>query len=211
VRKFKFLLVMMGGLLLVPALWAGLIYDNGAPDGQTGNEMTEWIQAEDFTLAAPTTLTGVRFWAFPYGGTYAGSIAWRIYADNSGEPGAVVDFGVVVPTRVYDHDALGVPSYQHDFALSVALGAGTYWLGLHNGLLTETTRLDYYWETTGSNATLTGQEDHTPFDTGGWLGNEQEHAFQLYGGGGGIPEPSTWLLLGAGLISLAALARRRRP
>ena len=205
-RKFRLSLVMMVDLLLVPALWAGLIYDNGAPNGVFGNEMTAYIQAEDFTLAAPTTLTGVRFWAFDLSPvSYAGSIAWRIYADNSGEPGAVIASDVVVPTRVWDHDSW-FTSYQHDFTLAVALGAGTYWLGLHNGDLTLTDGW-YYWETAGLNATLTGHEDNL-FDTDGWYDNGQEHAFQLYGGV--VPEPSTWLLLGAGFIWLAALARRRR-
>jgi hypothetical protein len=30
---------------------AQLIYDNGGPNGVSGNEMTSWIQAQDFTLA----------------------------------------------------------------------------------------------------------------------------------------------------------------
>jgi hypothetical protein len=44
-----------------------LLYNNGAPNGANGNEMTMWIQAEDFLLAGLTNLTGVRFWAFENG------------------------------------------------------------------------------------------------------------------------------------------------
>ena len=45
-------------------LWSDdtIIYDNGGPDQQNGNEMTEWIQAEDFNLSADSTLTSVNFW-----------------------------------------------------------------------------------------------------------------------------------------------------
>ncbi len=171
-----------------------LIYDNGAPDQQNGNEMTEWLQAEDFTLSADSTLTSVNFWDIeaPGGASYQGEIDWVLYADAGGQPGASFASGAAVGaavTRTFIQP--GVLGFYDEYSLSfnispgVALTAGTtYWLGLHNGPLTFTTYSTFYWETTAFNGTSTGHEDIAPFD-GGWADNGEEHAFNLGGGGGG--------------------------
>lgn len=221
----RFLIIMvaglfLGGLLLLsltadvaPAL-ADTLYDNGPPNAANGNEMTFWIQAEEFILASDSVLTDIRFWAFGFRepGSYQGSIVWSIYANTPGGPGALLHRATVVPTRTFRAPTpFGGGSFQHDFSVGeIPLGAGTYWLGLHNGPLTRTVRDDYYWETTVPNATRRGHEDVNPFDVGGWFNNGQEHAFILFGRGAGpsAPEPSSVVLLGSSLIALGFLRRR---
>lgn len=189
---------------------AGLIYDNGAPDSVSGNEMTNWIQAEDFSLGAPVVLTDVRFWAFGFTeGAYQGSLVWSLYADNAGEPGALLNRAAVVPTRTFDHSTSYGSSYQYDFSVgAVGLGAGTYWLGLHNGPLSTTTREDMYWETTAANGTTLGNEDFAPFDDGNWSNYGAEHAFQLYANNV-IPAPGAIILGSLGTAIIPWLRRRR--
>jgi hypothetical protein len=206
-RAFVLTLVVLG---LATAAPAGLFYDNGAPNSLNGNEMTEWTQAEDFTVASPVVLTDARFWAFGVSepGSYAGSIVWSLYADGSGQPAALLDRGSVVPARAFDHSTPYGPSYQYDFSVgSLNLVAGTYWLGLHNGPLTTDTRSEFYWETTGANLTVRGNEDITPFDTGGWYNNGQEHAFELYANP--VPVPGA-VLLGSIGLGYAGMRLRRR-
>ena len=118
-------------MLSTPAQAAPFLYNNGAPNQANGNEMTQWIQAEDFVLPGPTTLTSVRFWDVE--GAYQGSIVWHIYANNVNQPGGLLASGTVSPTHVATGNSLFFGNeFQDDFAFNVALAPGTYWLGLPN-------------------------------------------------------------------------------
>lgn len=202
--------------LLLPAAASAQIYDNGPPDGSSGNEMTQWIQAEDFTLGQAYNVTGIRFWAFQLTpSAYQGSIAWRIYGNNAGAPDETsILFGGLAAATPTNEGALaygGNDRLRFDIATNFTLGAGTYWLGLHNGDYSVDGRLDFYWETTGLNLQQTGQEDNSPFDDAGWSDNGQEHAFQLFGQTTNVvPEPSTYAMMALGLVGMAAARRRRK-
>lgn len=199
-------------LLAGSSAQAGLIYDNGAPNASSANEITQWIQAEDFALASPVVLTDVRFWAVELTqGAYQGSLVWSLYGDNAGAPGTLLYRDAAAPTMAYDHDTGFGSSYQFDFSVgAINLGAGTYWLGLHNGPLSTTSREEFYWETTAANLTSIGQEDRAPFDDGDWSTSAQEHAFQLFGNVGPVvPAPGAILLGGIGTGLVTWLRRRR--
>ena len=189
-----------------------IIYNNGAPNQQDGNEMTEWIQTEDFTLNSAVNVTDIHFWDIEAAPGYAGSITWWIVGDTGGNPdfNNIYGTGSADPTRVNTQcGVLGAfCEYSNDWSINpLALQAGLYHLALHNGPVGNSGYSSFYWETTNPNGTATGLE----CDLGGacynnWNNNGNEHAFYLTGS---VPEPGTLALMGTGILGGLAGLRRR--
>jgi hypothetical protein len=175
-----------------------VIYDNGRPPRYFhGFEMTQWIEADDFRVSADATLTGVFFWDLedPNALGYQGEIDWILYADAGGYPGTVLASGAAIGDQVarvpLHRHANGIyDQYSNSFNISpvVNLTAGTtYWLGLHNGPLSFTTRAEFYWQTTVRNKTAPVHWDEAPFFDGEWgRVSRQQQAFYLSGTDGPI-------------------------
>ncbi len=212
------------GALHAGVATAALAWDNGAPASlipgviPDSSNLSELRQAEDFTLSTTSNLTSVTFWTLEsQAADFTGSIFYEILGDAVGAPG-VTSFGsgLASVTRTAAGSAGGFDQFQNDMALSVTnLAAGTYWLALHNGPLASTNFTDFAWSWTGLNAVNTptsrGQEFSLNPLAVAWNTNDAEHAFSVYADAvvinPGLPEPATWLLIGAGV---AALVRRPR-
>lgn len=206
--------VLIGALslgALVSSGSASVIYNNGSPNQTSGNEMTEWTQTEDFTLNTTQTIAGVKFWDFQKADSYNGSISWFIYSDKSGIPGSILDQGNVTDVRTSTGKTVfsSYSEYENDFSTgNLTLGPGTYHLGLHNGPISDTSRAEFYWETTDSNPTPTGEEADLRSKSS-WRNNSEEHAFELLGTTA-TPEPGSFLLFGLGAIALGSFRKFRR-
>lgn len=193
------------------------LWDNGGPSAtlanQGGSNLSDTQQAQDFTLTSTSSLTSVTFWSLEASAAdYTGSVFYQITNNTAGAPGTTVfGSGSATPARTAAGTVLGLNQFQNAFSLAVNnLAAGTYWITLHNGPLATTTFTDFYWawaDLNGTNSPTTrGQEFLLNPPGTVWTTNDQEHAFNITGVSV-IPEPSVWLLAGAGL---AALALRRR-
>ena len=200
--------------------FAAPVFDNGAPDQVYGTQMSDVLVAEDFSLAALTTISSIRFWSIQSATTdYLGSVYWAVYDNVGGAPGAVLFGNTAVPTTATaTGNSASFPGYaEYAFDVDVAdfdLGAGTYWLGLHNGPLASTVASEMLWSTTASTI---GSESMYFDSTFGWTGAGTNLAFVLDGSGvvvppppppPGVPEPGTLALVGLAVLA-ARVARRK--
>jgi len=192
---------------------AALLFDGGAPDGLDGRNITNYRTADDFSLAAAASVAGIRFWTIGPASVQPGDITWAVYGSAGGALGALLASGTtaVVPSSI------GVPAggdfetWQIEFPIpALALGAGSYWLELHDGVtLTSEDLTTVGWATTaqvsGSGAlqhVLPGLPD-TPnvFD--------RSLAFHLLSRERNeVPAPATPALAGLALLLLGAARRR---
>src|SRR5687768_6958853 len=78
-------------LLLVSRAQSAIIFNNGLPNQVSGNDMTEFVQTEDFVLAASSTVTDAHFWSVENpaaANPWDGTIEWFIFNDAGGQPAA---------------------------------------------------------------------------------------------------------------------------
>ena len=209
----KFTRIALSALAMVSAtaVSAATVYNNGGPNQDSGNETTAWWQAEDFSFANDTTVTGAGVYL---GGSqfWDGTFQYIIFANSGGLPGAALASGSANPTVSDSGVAWCCGGNAHLFEFNFggafnAMAGETYFLGIHAS--TDYARDEVYWVTTAPNATSRGVESlGGTFDN--WVGNNQEHAFFLIDGtGGAVPEPATWALLILGFGALGGAMRRQ--
>lgn len=192
---------------------AAVIFDNGAPNQSGGDEMTAYVQAEDFALSSAALLTDLHFSTFEgnEGNSWDGTLQYYFFSDNSGQPastpfatGSAINV-MRAATGFVDAD-LHEFQYSIDTASPILLAAGTpYWIGLHANQTFD--RQNIYWE-----RSATGYGAAGLFSLGGpfgrWSTTFNHHAFQLTGAT--VPEPAAALLACFAVIALSARAPRVR-
>jgi len=180
----------------VPASADPVVYDNTGAGTYTTNAWSIFSTdsvTDSFTLSTSMTVEGANFYAWFYPDDMLTSVNWAItdsaygtvLASGTASGGPNTQVATAFGYYSIDEESISIPG--------VALAAGTY-----------------YFE-------LTGAQDG--YDTGVWW-DESDGSSTAFDAAGSIPsetfqitptpEPSSFLLLGPGMLLLAGLAMRRK-
>jgi hypothetical protein len=187
-------------LAVIPASAQTTLYDNGPANGTVDAWTINfgYTVSDTFTLGAASTVQGFDFSVWAYPGDTALTVDWSITSAEFG--GTTYGSGTASLTSTfissnqfgYDLDKLTASG------LNVAVGAGTYWLNLANA-------------TTSLGDPLFWDENSGPSQASeSAVGTIASEAFDIKGTSGGtVPEPSSIMLFGSGILGLAGVLRRK--
>ena len=212
--RFASLVVLSLALASTPALaqylWS---YDNGPINGTTDAWTINfgYIVSDTFT-AGPGSITGFQFGVWEFSGDVLSSVGWSITsAENSG---TVFGSGVASGSNVSD-SFISSNQYGYDVDTITVTGlyvstttSGTkYWLNLYNAAVPNGDPV--YWdENSGKGCGGLKGQDCPSSASESAVGTIPSESFTI-SGISTIPEPSSIMLFGSGLLGLAGLLRRK--
>ena len=202
--KLRIALALCFALVAIPALAQTTIYSNGPVNGTTDGWTINsgFVVSDTFTVGSGApAVTGLVFasWAFP--GDVLETAEVSITSSEFG--------GTTFSDQVVSFTQSGCSRNQYGFNVctetgtfgsAVNLAAGTYWLNLANAVVS--TGDPIYWD---ENSGPSSASENS-------VGTIPSEAFTVVGGStttGTVPEPSTILLLGSGLLGVAGMLRRK--
>jgi hypothetical protein len=181
-----------------------ILFDNGSPNLASGREVTQWVQAEDFTLNQNSTLGNVKFWTLEsVDAFWDGTIKYFLFNSENDKPDKItfaMGTGVEIKKEATGrtlYDSYKEFTYSFDLENPVNLSANTkYWLGLH--LSESFDRNNIYWETTNIGFGVNGMSAYLGnFNEWSRSSEGVERAFELNAKSSGdsqpVPEPSIML------------------
>jgi hypothetical protein len=200
------LLTLVGAMASVPAS-AGTLYSNGSVNGAFYGWSISGGQSisDSFTLSTTSTITGADFSAWLFPGDTLSSVEWSIGTSpvtgstTTASTSGVLDFvnggGYSVVTESF---SIG----------SLTLGPGTYWFTLQNTSVANGDPV--FWDVNnGPSAAYYGENGSVAGSLNNYFGPGSYSSSFDIDGTPAVPEPSSLLLLGSGLVGFAGMMRRK--
>ncbi len=195
-------------LAAVPAM-AQVIYSNGPINGTTDawTINSGFIVSDSFTVSTQAALGGIVFGAWADPGDVLESAQVSITSSEFG--------GTSFYNAVVNFSQSGCSGNQYGFNVCTEtstsgfsgpnLAAGTYWLNLENAVVN--TGDPIYWDENSG-------PSHASENSVGTIPSEaftvlSETTTSSTSSGGTVPEPSSILLIGSGILGLAGVLRRK--
>jgi hypothetical protein len=214
---------LVGALASVPTFADNVLYDNtvsGTSYETGGIGVVAGFTAitDSFTLAQDSTVTGAMFGVWVGSGYQATSVTWAITT----EPFAGTTLGSGTSNVLSSDDVLTTASFATELDVDIdqvfiaipnlALDAGgTYYIELDGVTSNDPNSIGAYWDE--SDGRSAAYSDLVPHGSLGIIGpSNASQSFQILGteeGSTVTPEPSSFLLLGSGLLGLAWLVKRK--
>ena len=202
--KIRIALLVCLALLAVPAM-AQTVYTNGAINGSTDAWTINFgfVVSDTFTVASDASVTGLTFGAWTFPGDVLLNAGVQITSSEFG--GTTFFSGTVNFTQS------GCSTNQYGFNVCtetgsfgpVNLAAGTYWLNIDNAVVNNGDPI--YWD---ENSGPSSASENS-------VGTIPSEAFTILGGSTtttsttSVPEPSSIMLFGSGILGLAGVLRRK--
>ncbi len=199
------LVILCLALAAIPA-WAD--YDNGPINGTTDAWTINFGYIVSDSFLADGAMTGFQFGVWEFPGDVLSSVDWSVTTQENG--GNTIASGTASGANLTDK-FISSNQYGYDIDLitvtaAANLGAGsTYWLNLQNAAVPSGDPV--FWdENSGVGCKSSGCPSRASESAVGTIASE---AFTINSTPGTVPEPSSILLFGSGILGLAGLLRRK--
>jgi PEP-CTERM motif len=196
-------------LVALPAV-AQTVYDNGPINGTTdGWTINSGFVVSDTFTTGGGNVTGLAFGAWVFPGDILESAEVEISSSEFG--------GTVYSDQVVNFSQSGCSGNQYGFNVctesgtlgsAVNLAAGTYWLNLDNAVVNDGDPI--YWdENSGPSSASENSVGTIPSESFTVLGGTSTTTTTTTSTTGTVPEPSSIMLFGSGILGLAGVLRRK--